>query len=279
MPKNRELEEYEIKCPNWWTLDLGEVHRYRELFLFLAWRDIKVRYKNTLLGFAWAILQPLALMIVFSLVFRNRFSVDTEGIPYPVFTYSGLMFWGLFASGINNAAGSMIDNSNIIRKVYFPRVLIPTSAMIVALFDFFMTSLVFLPLVIYYGIQIKIVFMLLYLLPAVMLTVVSALGLGLLFAAAAVKYRDFRYVIPFSLQLLFFMTPVIYPVDGFESKALKLLLGLNPLTGALSLAHGSLSGGAVDWQSVLSGSLSSAMALLIGLFYFKKTEIYSADLL
>jgi len=279
LPANRELEGYEIKCPNWWTLDLGEVHRYRELFLFLAWRDIKVKYKHTVLGFAWAILQPLALMIMFSLVFRNRFSMDTEGIPYPVFTYSGLMFWGLFASGVNNAAASMIDNSNIIRKVYFPRILIPTSAMIVALFDFCMTSLIFLPLVFYFGIRIKIVSMLLYFPPAVMLTVTSALGLGLLFAASAVKYRDFRYIIPFSLQLLFFMTPVIYPVNGFESTTFKMLLGLNPLTGALNLVHGSLLGEAVDWQSVVSGSVSSAMTLLIGLFYFKKTEIYSADLL
>lgn len=180
--------EHKIVPPSKLSLGLRELWEYKELFYFFSWRDIKVKYKQTILGFTWAILQPFIMMVIFSLFFGKALNVPSEGIPYPLFSYSGLILWNVFSNGLSNAGNSMISNANIIKKVYFPRLIIPMSSVLVAVFDFFMAFLIYLVLVVYYDYSLSI--KLLYLLPiSVLLTVVATFGLGCLVAALNVKYQ------------------------------------------------------------------------------------------
>ena len=190
----------------------AELWEYRELFYFFAWRDIKIKYKQTVLGFLWAILQPLAMMLIFTFFFGRALKIPSQHLPYPVFVFSGLLLWNLFAAGLTSASNSMINNANIIKKIYFPRLVIPVSAIFVAVFDFLMSFLLFLILLIYYRQHVSLHALWCWPL-AILIGIVSTLGPGSLLSALNVKYRDFRYVIPFVVQVLFFLTPVIYPVS------------------------------------------------------------------
>ena len=215
-----QQKEYIIEAPKKVNINWSELWRYNELFYFFTWRDIKVKYKQTILGFLWAILQPLAMMTVFVLFFAKGLKVSTDNIPAPIFYFVGLMFWNLFSSGLNSSANSMVANADIIKKIYFPRLIIPFSGVLVALFDFLMTLIPFVGLMIYYFFTTDLVIHLeiLYLLPlALLLTLVTTVGLGCTIAAWNVKYRDFRYIVPFMIQFLLFVTPVIYPVTMFDN--------------------------------------------------------------
>lgn len=272
--------EYEIAAPAWWRINFREYWSYRELFYFLAWRDILVKYKQMVLGILWALLQPLVLMLIFTIFLSHAIRQDAHNLPYPIFAYSGLILWGLFASAASNAAGSMIENANLIKKVYFPRAIVPLSALVVAIFDFGITFIIFMFLVCYYHMTSSFL-RLLCLLPACLgIVLFSAMGLGLALAAANVKYRDFRYVVPFLLQALFFSTPVIFPASVFEAQPLIAgILSANPVSCAIDLLRGALVNEPIHWGRVLIGTFTAGILFPLGFAIFKKVETDCADFL
>lgn len=272
--------EYEIGNSTWWRINLREYWRYRELFYFLAWRDILVKYKQMVLGILWALLQPLALMVIFTVFLSHAIRQDAYNLPYPIFAYSGLILWGLFASAVSNAAGSMIENANLIKKVYFPRAIIPLSALVVAIFDFGMTLIIFMFLICYYHMTSSFL-RLICLLPACLgIILFSAMGLGLALAAANVKYRDFRYIIPFLLQALFFSTPVIFPESIFGMQpVIAGILFANPVSCAIDLLRGALMNEPIHWERLLIGTLIAGILFPLGFAIFKKVETDCADIL
>ena len=270
--------EYKIKPPKGLHLNWQELWRYRELFYFFTWRDIKVKYKQTMLGFLWAILQPLLMMLVFTFFFGKTLNVPSNNIPYPIFVFSGLLLWNIFASGLNGAGNSMVTNANIIKKIYFPRLVIPLSAILVALFDFLMGFLVYVGLLISYQFDVNIYKLLVFIPFSLIVTIMTTFGVGSLLAALNVKYRDFRYVIPFLVQILLFLTPVIYPVSIFESQIIHKILAINPMSGAINIFRGAIVDQPLDWELISISMVSCIFFFLIGLFYFRKTESYFADI-
>lgn len=270
--------EYEIRPRQKIGLNISEVWEYRELFFFLTWRDIKIKYKQTYLGAAWAILQPLLLMVIFTFVFPIRNDQEIGSCPYPVFFFIGLLIWNVFSSGVSNAGLSMVNNSNIIKKVYFPRLIIPTSAILSALVDFAISFGFLIVLFIYYH-QLSLLPALLLRLPlAIVVTFLTTAGLGFLISALSIKYRDFRYIVPFMLQMLFFLSPVIYPVHHFEDKRIQAVLSLNPISGMIEFCRSSVTHTTVDFTIILYSVIASVVIFLAGLIYFRKTEYYFADL-
>ena len=279
--KHTESREYIIQPPEKLSLNLRELWQYRELFYFFAWRDIKVKYKQTVLGFLWAVLQPLLMMAIFVVFFANALKISTDNVPAPIFYYSGLLLWNIFSAGISSAGNSMVANANIIKKIYFPRLIIPFSSIITVLFDFLMALIVFILIIIYYSFQgyevsfYKLVF---YLPLGLLLTTFTTLGLGSLIGSLNVKYRDFRYIMPFFIQFLLFVTPVIYPISIIENSWMEALLSLNPMTGAITLSRSAFTHNVMDWGMLGISTLSSIFIFLFGIFHFRKTEAYFADL-
>lgn len=269
--------EYEIKPAGKFSLGIHELWEFRELFYFFTWRDIKIKYKQAILGIFWAILQPLFLMILFSLFFGQALKVPSENIPYPIFVFSGLLIWNIFSSGLSNAANSMVANANIIKKIYFPRLIIPMSSILVALFDFIMSLLVYFGLLLYYHYVIDWTFIL-FLPLSIIITVLTTFGLGTFIAAVNIKYRDFRYILPFLIQILLFVTPVIYPVSVISNQWIHSLLLLNPMAGAIDLLRSTIQHTTPDWQLIAVNFISSVCLFTIGIIYFRKTEYYFADL-
>ena len=273
-----QIMEYEIRPASKISLGLKELWEFRELFYFFTWRDIKVKYKQTILGILWAILQPFMLMLVFTMFFGQALGVHTDNnTPYPIFVYSGLLLWNIFSSGLANASNSMVSNSGIIKKIYFPRLIIPMSAILVALFDFLMALVVYIVILIYYGQAVNLN-IIIYLPLSIFITILATFGLGTWLSAINVKYRDFRYVIPFLIQILLFLTPVIYPVSIIKFKWAQTILMLNPMAGAIDLLRSSVTHSAVNLQLVMTSLCVSILLFFAGLFYFRKTEYYFADL-
>jgi lipopolysaccharide transport system permease protein len=277
-----QQQEYIIEAPKKVAINWSELWRYRELFYFFTWRDIKVKYKQTVLGFLWAILQPLAMMTVFVLFFSKGLKISTDNLPAPIFYFVGLMFWNLFSSGLNSSANSMVTNAEIIKKIYFPRLIIPFSGVLVALFDFLMTLIPFIGLMLYYWIttDFMISWHILYLLPlSLLLTLITTVGLGCTIAAWNVKYRDFRYVVPFVIQFLLFVTPVIYPVTMFDNiPFLKYILALNPMTGVMIMARNGFSSEVLPLDLIGVSIFTALILLITGLYTFRKMEAYFADI-
>jgi len=270
--------EFEIKPQNKFSLGLKELWEYRELFYFFTLRDIKVKYKQTALGFLWAVLQPLAMALLFSFVLGKAISSYASlDLPYLIFALSGLVIWGIFSSGLNNAGNSMVANANIIKKIYFPRLIIPISSVLVGLFDFVMAFLVFIVFCYYEHIHFSWM-ALIYFPLAVLLTCIATFGAGTLLAALNVKYRDFRYIIPFLIQFLFFATPVVYPTGVITNKFIVWLFYLNPMSAPLDIFRASITGGNIDILPNVLSICSSLVILVAGLVYFRKTEAYFADL-
>lgn len=270
--------EYEIKPQGKLNIGLKELWEYRELFYFFTLRDIKVKYKQTVLGFLWAILQPLAMAFVFSFflgkAIKNYTNLQT---PYVIFALSGLVIWGIFSSGISNAGNSMVNNANIIKKIYFPRLIIPISSVLVGLFDFLMAFIVFIVFSLVYGVSFNLS-AILYIPLAVLLTSITTFGVGTFLAALNVKFRDFRYVIPFLVQFLLFLTPVIYPSNISSNKFVQFLVTINPMSAPLNLMRASFEDIAIEVVPLLISCLVSLIFFVVGLFYFRKTEAYFADL-
>ncbi|MCC6417032.1 MAG: ABC transporter permease [Gemmataceae bacterium] len=272
-----------IRPPRGWQpINLRELWRFRDLLYFLTWRDVKVRYKQTVLGATWAILQPALMMVVFSIFFGRLASVPSGGIAYPLFVYAGLLPWIFFATAIASAGHSVVGSERLITKVYFPRLAIPFTAVAAAVVDFLLAFGLLVVLMVCYGVVPGPALLLAPLFFA--LIVLAALGVGALLAALNVAYRDFRYVIPFLVQLWLFATPTVYmdlsAGGGSEpSGSVAFLLGLNPLTGLVAAFRAATLGGAVPWDQV---ALSAALVVglfLVGCLYFRKVEDSFADVI
>ena len=257
-------------------LKLRDVWEYRELLYFLVWRDVKVRYKQTALGAAWAILQPVMTMIVFSVFFGRLAKMPSDGVPYPVFAFAALLPWQLFASALSESSNSLVSNQNLITKVYFPRLVIPIAGVLSGLVDFAIAFVILLGLMKYYGIvpTAAIAFLPLF----VLFAVVTALAVGLWLSALNVKYRDVRYTIPFLTQLWLFATPVAYPSSLVPEKW-RALFGLNPMAGVVEAFRWALLGKAQSPGPLLAVSVAAVVILLVGgLVYFRRTESTFADI-
>lgn len=276
----KESDDYylEIKPKLAFSLNLKELIEYKELFYFFTWRDVKVKYKQTTLGFLWAILQPLVMMVIFTFLMGKAMKVPSDEMDYRIFSFSGLIVWSVFSSGITNAGNSMVINAQIIKKIYFPRLVIPISSILVSVFDFAIAFIVFIGLLLFFQQHVDIVMAFLCWPTALVVAIIATFGPGCLLAALNVKYRDFRYVIPFLVQALLFLTPVIYPISIISNTWLKYVLALNPMYAAITLFRipmmQSVSEITLLWISLSSG----VVFFFVGLTYFRKTETYFADL-
>jgi lipopolysaccharide transport system permease protein len=269
-------QEYIVDADKRRLFDFQEIWHYKELFYFFTWRDIKIKYKQTALGFLWAILQPLLMMVIFTFFFGKALNVPSQNLPYPVFVFSGLLLWNTFSTGLTNSANSMVNNASIIKKIYFPRLVIPVSSILVALFDFLMAFILFVPILIFYQQPVSVAA--LWSWPvAIIVTLIATLGPGTLLAALNVKYRDFRYVIPFLVQVLFFLTPVIYPVSILKYPLLQYIIVLSPMYAAIELFRYPLTGAELHTTFIMLSFGSTAIILFLGLIYFKRTEDFFAD--
>ncbi len=268
--------EYEINSRK--GIDFRELLRYKELFFFFTWRDIKVKYKQTVLGFTWVVLQPLIMMAIFTVFFGNMMHVPSDGVPYAVFAFSGLLYWNLFSSGVTNAGNSMVFNANIIKKIYFPRIIIPISCILVSFFDFLITLLLFLLLLLYFNISFISIHFIVYQFIALTLTLLTSIGMGSLLSALNVKFRDFKYIIPFFIQTLLFLTPVIYPVSIVKFPWAKIILELNPMFAPIEFSRASLSVYSFPIESIALSLVSIFVISILGMVYFRNTEYYFADL-
>jgi lipopolysaccharide transport system permease protein len=275
--RSEELPTLLITPPSRWIpLELSELWQYRELLYFLVWRDIKVRYKQTALGAAWAVMQPLFMMVVFSLFFGRLAKVPSDGIPYPVFTFCALIPWQLFANALTESSNSLIGNQNLITKVYFARLVIPIAAVLSGLLDFLIAFTILLGMMLYYGIVPG---WPIVALPAfILLAILTALAVGLWMSALNVQFRDVRYTMNFLVQFWLFATPVAYP-SSIVPEQWRALYGINPMVGVVEGFRWALLGksqppGAMLWVSVLVVS-----ALLVGgLYYFRRMEQEFADI-
>lgn len=262
----------------WWVLPFGELWEYRELLYFFVWRELKVRYKQTVVGAAWAVLQPFLTMLIFSLFFGKLANIPSGGLPYPVFYYSALLPWMYFASSLQNATGKIVENQNMITKVYFPRLDLPISAVVSGLVDFAISFLMFVAIMFYYHIQPG--WPLLMLPVFLLLAVLTALGVGLWLSALNAIYRDVRYVVPFLVQFWMFASPVVYPSSLVSAKWPKWawLYGLNPMVGVIEGFRWSLTGtGNPPGRMLLASSVAVVLVLVCGLMYFQKMETTIAD--
>ena len=262
----------------WHFLDLDELWRYRELFYILSWRDLKVRYKQTVLGVLWALLQPLVNMIIFTVFFGNFAGIPSDGLPYPVFVLLGLTFWGFFSNSLSKAGNSFIENESLVKKVYFPREILTFSAIVTSFVDFLISLLILIVVIIYYQLHVPFLFIGVMLL-GVIITAISSAGFGLFLASVNIKYRDVRYIIPYFLQLLIFVSPIICPLTLVRS-SFQYLLALNPMTGVIdSLRSVLLSGTIARPDMLVISGFTAVISFFVGLAYFRKTERYFADIL
>lgn len=260
----------------WRALELRDLWAFRDLLYFLTWRDVKVRYKQTALGVAWAIIQPLFTMLIFTLFFGRLAGVPSDNIPYPVFAYAGLLPWTFFANAITNSGNSLVGSANLITKVYFPRMIIPAAAIAAGLVDLAISFVVLIPLMIYYHISLNwgaLMFPF-----VVFLTALLALGVGMWLSALNVKYRDVRFALPFLVQLWMFVSPVIYPTS-FLPVRFRWLLTLNPLTGIIEAYRSSLFGRPFNWGALATSTAITLAVLAYSSYAFHRMEKNFADII
>jgi len=258
------------------SLMLSEMWQYRELLYFLTWRDIKVRYKQTALGAAWAIIQPLLAMVVFSLFFGKLAKVPSDGIPYPIFTFTALVPWTFFANALNQSSNSVVTSSHIVKKIYFPRLIVPISSTLSGLVDFIFAFVVLLVMMLYFNITPtwNIIFLPFF----VLLALAAALGVGLWLAAINVQYRDVRYAVPFLIQIWMFSTPIVYP-STLLPEPWRTLYGINPMAGVVEGFRWALLGANTAPGPMIIASSTVALAVLVGgAFYFRRLESTFADI-
>jgi lipopolysaccharide transport system permease protein len=249
---------------------------HRDLFYFLAWRDVKVRYKQTALGAAWAILQLLLTMVVFTLLFGKLARVPSEGEPYAIFSYVGLLPWNFFTAAVTNSSNSLVGNTSLITKVYFPRLLVPTAAVGAALVDIAIASLMLFVIMPIYGVGFHA--SLILFIPLVALTASTAAAVGIWTSALNVKYRDVRYALPFAIQILMFLTPIIYPVN-FVPERWRWMLRLNPLSGIIEGFRDAIFGRPFNWNGLLISTVVTLMLLTAAAYMFRRMEQEFADVI
>lgn len=258
----------------WVPVDLKEIWEYRELLMTFVVRDIKVRYKQTALGAAWAVIQPLFMMVVFTLFFGRLAKIPSEGVPYPIFSYAALLPWTLFSEGLTRSTGSMVTNASIMTKVYFPRLILPISGVVSPLVDFAIAFVILLGMMIYFGFfpTVNIVW-----LPAfILLALATSLGVGLWLSALNVQYRDFQYTVPFLIQLWLFASPVVYP-STLLPEPYRMIYGLNPMAGVIEGFRWALLGTSPPSSLVVVSVVVMIAILVSGVFYFRRMEKTFAD--
>ena len=260
----------------WAALNLRDLWLYRELILFMTWRDLKVRYKQTLLGASWAILQPFLTMVVFSIFFGNLANVPSDGMPYPIFSYTALIPWTLFSKALQDASRSLVASSHMITKVYFPRMILPLASVLAGVVDFLIAFVVLIGMMIVYGIvPTGNIWTLPFFL---LLALVTAVGVGFWLSALNVLYRDINYVLPFLTQFWMFLTPIAYP-SSMVPQRFRALYALNPMTGVVEGFRWALLGtGQAPGMMTLVSTLVSLVLLISGMFYFKRMERLFADM-
>jgi lipopolysaccharide transport system permease protein len=261
----------------WAQLKLRELWEYRELLYFLAWRDIKIRYKQTALGLAWAVLQPLLTMLIFALFFGKLAGMPSDGVPYPLFAFAALVPWTFFANGLTQSSNSLVGSANLIKKVYFPRLVVPISVVLGGLPDFALSFLVLLGLMAYYGIypQLSVILWLPLLL---LLALVTALGCGLWLSALNVKYRDVRYIVGFLTQIWMFATPVVYPASLLSGRW-RLIYSINPMVGVIEgFRWALLQTDTAPGMPIVISAITALLILVTGTFYFRRMEKTFADI-
>lgn len=265
----------------WVAVRFDELWAYRELLYFFVWRDVKVRYKQTLLGASWAVLQPLLTMLIFTIFFGRMAGIGSEGAPYPIFSYAGLLPWTFFAAGLGGSSNSLVGASNLLKKVYFPRLIVPVASVLSGIVDFAVAFLLLVGMMFWYGVRPGPEMLLLPLF--LLLAFGAALGAGLWLSALNVEFRDVRYVMPFFIQLLLFVTPVIYPASKVMEKLEEMglpgwLYGLNPMAGVIQGFRWAILGSGTHPGSLLAvGAAVTVLLLLGGLFYFRRMEKTFAD--
>jgi lipopolysaccharide transport system permease protein len=266
-----------VPVSNWRLLDLKEIWQYRELFFFLAWRDIKVRYKQTVLGALWALLQPLLTMALFSVIFGMLIQVDTGGAPYPIFAFTALLPWQLFSFALMHASNSLVNDKNLVTKIYFPRLLVPLSSVVAGLADFGISFFILIGMLFLYDIPIT---NRILSLPAfILLALASALAVGVWLSALIVKYRDFRYVIPFLTQFWMYATPIAYAISLIPERW-RALYALNPMVGVVEGFRWALLGKAdLDLVPTLISTGVVIVLMIGGLLYFRRMEDNFADVI
>ena len=259
----------------WVSLKLGELWAYRELLFFLVWRDIKVRYKQTALGAAWAVIQPFLTMVVFSLFFGRLAGVKSDNVPYPIFAYAALVPWTFFANGLSESSNSLVGSANLIKKVYFPRLAVPAAAVLAGLVDFAIAFVVLVGMMFYYGVALTA--HVLWLPVFLLLALATALGAGLWLSALNVQFRDVRYVVPFAVQFWLFATPIAYP-SSLLPEPWRTVYGLNPMAGVVEGFRWALLGTETrPGAMTLLSALAALLLLLGGAFYFRRMEKTFAD--
>jgi len=260
----------------WQQLNIGEIWQYRELLYFLTWRDIKVKYKQTVLGATWAILQPLLSMVVFTLFFGKLANMPSDGIPYPIFSFCALVPWTYFANALSASGNSLVGSANLISKVYFPRLIVPGASVLAGLLDFGIAVLVLLGMMAYYGIAPGWgIFMVPVLL---ILTMGTALGVGALLSALNVEYRDVRYAMPFMIQLWMFATPIVYPLSLVPER-FQWMVALNPMVGIIEGYRAALLGRSFPRTPLAISSVLCLLLVVAGAFYFRRVEKTFADVI
>jgi lipopolysaccharide transport system permease protein len=272
-----EIPTVFIKPTSGWSmLSLHDLWVYRELIYFMTWRDVIVRYKQTLLGASWAVLQPFMTMVVFSIFFGGLAKVPSDNVPYPIFSFTALVPWGLFSKALLEASRSLVHNATMITKVYFPRVILPLASVLAGVVDFLIAFVVLLGMMVFYHIAPTTN---IWALPLLMvLAVMTALGVGLWLAALNVLYRDINYIVPFLTQIWLFITPIAYPASMIPDKW-RLVYSLNPMTGVVEGFRWALLGTVeAPWSLIGISAMVSFVLLITGLIFFKRTEKLFADL-
>ncbi len=259
----------------WLGIDLKELWHYRELIYFLTWRDIKVRYKQAVLGIAWSVLQPVLTTAIMTVVFGILLKVESDGLPYPVFALSALLPWHLFQLSLQKSSISLVGNANLLTKVYFPRVIIPLSSVLAALVDFAISLvLLFITMAIY---KIPLTWNVLWVIPLTLLSVLAAMAVGLWLSALNVQYRDVQQMVPFLIQIWMYATPIVYPITTIPEGTFRYIYSLNPMVGVVQGFRWSLFGGSPPDVTLLISSLAVLLLLVSGLFFFRRMEKTFAD--
>ncbi len=277
-PEVSNIKPFTVRKPRTGiSFGLEELKEYYELIYFLVWRDIKVRYKQTALGVTWAVLQPFLTMVVFTIFFGNLAKVPSDGLPYPIFSFAGLLPWQLFANSLTNSSNSLINNSNLITKVYFPRIILPLSSVVSGLVDFFLAFLVLIGMMFYYGITPT--YGILFIPPLILLAIIISFSVSLWMSALNVQYRDVRYTIPFLTQFWLLITPIAYPSSLVPDKW-RFIYGINPMAGVVEGFRWALLGKTNETGPLIIISAIIVTFLLIGgLIYFKRMEKTFADII
>lgn len=280
---NKQNEFEIIKPPGGFSLNLKELWEYRELVLIFIWRDIIAKYKQTILGLVWVLVQPLSMIALFTFFFSGTLKIPTDNIPPPVFYFSGLLIWNFYNAAISNTSNSIVINESIVKKIYFPRIILPFAYVCIALFDFIIAFAIFFVVIIAYEITMPEFdinyFNFIFYPLAILMIVCASFGIGCVFAALNVKFRDVKFMMGFIIQFLFFLTPVIYPVSIFKSDFTEYILAINPGAGAIHLMRSPFVDVPISFDLIFISTISSLILFIIGAYLFKKAEYYFADLI